>query len=40
MQKCSCSNTDCERHGNCVACRDYHANKTNKSYCEREDVQK
>ncbi len=35
---CPCKKVKCERHGNCEACRAYHAASKRKRpcYCERE----
>lgn len=31
---CPCTE-ECERHGNCKACRAYHKSKSDLSYCKR-----
>ena len=35
---CTCTKRNCPRHGNCTACRNYHANarRARPPYCERE----
>lgn len=33
---CPCTE-ECERHGNCKACREYHKNKGDRSYCKSSD---
>ncbi len=35
---CACPRQDCPRHGNCAACRLYHANssRTRLPYCQRK----
>jgi hypothetical protein len=35
---CVCPNRDCPRHGNCNACRDFHAKAKHPPlpYCERK----
>jgi len=35
---CTCTKRNCPRHGNCTACRNYHANarRPRPPYCERE----
>jgi hypothetical protein len=36
-ENCPCKRTECERHGNCTACREHHSSLKGKSltYCER-----
>lgn len=33
---CPCKKAKCPRHGNCEACRAYHADSKRKRTCERE----
>lgn len=35
---CPCKKTKCERHGNCDACRAYHAESKRKRPCERAKI--
>ena len=34
---CECPNQECERHGDCEVCQDYHAKKENLPFCKREE---
>jgi len=34
-KECPCSYPDCERHGNCEACKAYHHGRGEKTSCER-----
>lgn len=36
-KNCPCSKVGCERHGNCVACFDYHKNMEKPSTCRRPE---
>jgi hypothetical protein len=33
-ENCPCP-SDCTRHGNCQACRQFHAGRGEKTYCEK-----
>ena len=35
--ECPCTKTDCERHGDCIACHDNHAPKPTKPFCMRPE---
>ena len=35
-EDCPCKKKNCERHGDCDACRAYHAESKRKRPCERE----
>ena len=35
-EDCPCKKKSCERHGNCDACKAYHAESKRKRPCERE----
>jgi hypothetical protein len=34
-KKCPCAYEDCDRHGNCDACKAYHRATGSKTTCER-----
>lgn len=34
-EDCPCKRTRCPRHGDCIACREYHADKQNPVFCQR-----
>ena len=34
-ENCLCSNTECERHGNCPVCLEYHKKDGTKTACVR-----
>ena len=37
-ENCPCGKKGCPRHGDCAACRAYHAERTRPVFCERESV--
>ena len=37
---CPCTKIDCERHGDCDACRENHYGKGNLPTCERDNTEK
>lgn len=37
---CTCINKDCERHGKCCECINFHVNMGNKVSCMKDEVQK
>ena len=36
---CTCPNKDCERHGKCCECINFHRNIGNKVFCMRDKVE-
>ncbi|NLU24082.1 MAG: GNAT family N-acetyltransferase [Clostridiales bacterium] len=34
---CPCKRTHCQRHGDCIACREHHAGKRNPVFCRRPE---
>ncbi|MEW5920478.1 MAG: hypothetical protein AB1796_05880 [Bacillota bacterium] len=36
LEECSCPKKECERHGLCEVCRDYHAQQQGLPFCKRE----
>lgn len=36
---CPCSKINCERHGNCVPCREHHYAKFKLPSCERDNIE-
>ncbi|MCY6371142.1 hypothetical protein [Clostridium ganghwense] len=39
-KNCSCTNTNCERHGKCCQCINFHREKGSLVYCMREIANK
>lgn len=37
--KCPCQHADCERHGDCEACKGYHHAQGQKTSCEKQKKQ-
>ena len=37
-ENCPCGKKGCPRHGDCAACRAYHAERKRPVFCERESV--
>ncbi|VBB05059.1 Hypothetical protein LUCI_0265 [Lucifera butyrica] len=36
-QNCTCPNKQCERHGKCCACINYHRDSESKVFCMRDN---
>ncbi|MGL5328716.1 MAG: hypothetical protein ACRDD7_05560 [Peptostreptococcaceae bacterium] len=37
IDRCSCKNTKCTRHGNCKECIEHHKGKEKVPYCKRPE---
>lgn len=38
-QNCPCPKQECERHGKCCSCINFHRDKNNKVFCMRDQEQ-
>lgn len=36
LEKCTCKKKNCERHGNCAECIEFHKTNKHEPYCMRK----